>query len=249
MTRATPALNALIAVRKTAQNEVHERITQLHRESQKMALLTGMARTYRKIRDEDPDQPGEQQRVQLTADRALADAAAQWTRLWDLTAAVDWTNCEARADVVVDGRVLIPKAPTTFLMFMEKQLDAVRKFVDAIPVLDPALSWRPDDNAGDGVWASEKITTVRTKKIPRNHEISPATDKHPAQVQVYQEDVPVGYWDLINFSGALDGGRKKALLARISALREAVKMAREQANMVDAVQPRPSNALLGWLLA
>jgi hypothetical protein len=33
-----------------------------------------------------------------------------------------------------------------------------------------------------------------------------ATEKHPAQVEVYHEDVVVGQWKTVKFSGALPPG-------------------------------------------
>ena len=47
------------------------------------------------------------------------------------------------------------------------------------------------------------MQTLRTKKVPRNHVKAEATEKHPAQVEVYYEDVAVGYWTTVKFSGAL----------------------------------------------
>lgn len=240
-------LNQLLAVRKGVQSEVHAATTALHRDSQKQQLMTGFTRTYRKILDDDADLPGETQKVQVRADEALGTAVGQWTRLWDTTAQVDWTNCAARADVVIGETVLVRQAPVAWLLFMEKQLKELHEFVAKVATLDPAEEWTWDGNAG--AYATGRSTTVRTKKIPRNHVLAEATDRHPAQVQVWQEDVPVGYWDTIKFSGALDGDRRKTLLARITALREAIKTAREEANMTEVVPIRPSSSLFAYVLA
>lgn len=72
------------------------------------------------------------------------------------------------------------------------------------------------------------MRTVRTKKVPRNHVKAEATDKHPAQVDVYYEDVPVGYWTTVKFSGALPARRVNELLDRVEKLQQAVKFAREE---------------------
>ena len=34
----------------------------------------------------------------------------------------DWANCDAKADIEVDGAVLIAQAPSTFLLHLEKRL-------------------------------------------------------------------------------------------------------------------------------
>jgi hypothetical protein len=241
------ALNQLVAVRKGVQPDVHTAITALHRESQKVPLLSGLTRKYRKIRDEDADLPGESQPVQVRLTEVLDQVRAQYTRLWDVTAAVDWTNCTAVADVVVGDETVVAAAPVSFLIFLEKQLVDLHTIVARLPVLDPAERWHWDGNAT--AWATETTTTVRTKKELRNHVVAPATDKHPAQVQTYPEDVPVGYWDVIKFSGALPGATRAQLLDRITVLREAVKIAREKANMTAAVDPKPAAGVFNFLYA
>lgn len=241
------ALNQLIALRKGVTADTHSVVTQLHREVQKANLTNGFARTYRKINDEDPDLPAEGQRVQMRASEALHGAREALTKMFDVTAAIDWTNQIAKADIVVDGHVLVADAPVSFLLFLEKQLVDIGTFIKKLPVLDPAETWHWDDNAD--AWATERTTTIRTKKVMRNHLVAPATDKHPAQVSVFQEDQAVGYWDTVKFSGAVDGARVKVLLDRVRTLAEAVKVAREAANMTPVVQPRPGSALFNYLLS
>ena len=239
-------LNQLIAVRKGVISSTGKQAIALHADLRKAPLLSGIARTYRKINDADPDLPGESTRVQIRASKALLSLRDLMTRLFDVTAAVDWTNCVARADVVVDGQVLINQAPTTYLLFLEKQIGEIRQFVTDLPTLDPAETWRWDDNAD--AWAAGPTATTRTKKVMRNHVLSPATDKHPAQVTPYQEDEIVGYWDTTKFSGAIPAARKAELLDRITVLADAVKFAREQGNMTEVEDPKPASAVFAWLL-
>lgn len=241
------ALNQMIALRKGITADTHSVVTRLHHDVQKANLVNGFSRTYRKIKDEDADLPAEGQRVQLRASEVLLAAREALVKMFDVTAAIDWSNQVAKADIVVDGRVLVADAPVSFLLFLEKQLVDIGTFVKKLPVLDPAEAWHWDDNAD--AWATDRTTTVRTKKVMRNHQIAPATDKHPAQVSVFQEDDQVGFWDTIKFSGAVDGARVKVLLERVRTLSEAVKMAREAANMTPVVQPRPGAAVFGYLFA
>jgi hypothetical protein len=74
-------------------------------------------------------------------------------------------------------------------------------FVTKLPVLDASESSVFD--AGADCWATEPAQTAKTKKIPRNHVKAEATEKHPAQVEVYYDDVVVGTWRTVKFSGAL----------------------------------------------
>ena len=139
-------------------------------------------------------------------------------------------NTVATADIVVDGEqdVLLAAVPVTYLLFLEKQLVNLRTFIDKLPVLDPSVAWSVDPATGD--WRSSPVETVRTKKVPRNWVKAEATKEHPAQVEVYHEDVMVGTWETTRLSGALPATRKAVLSDRVSRLLTAVKYARERAN-------------------
>ena len=135
--------------------------------------------------------------------------------------------------------------PVTYLLFLEKQLVDLHTFVKKLPVLDAAESWVFDASAD--CWATEPVQTAKTKKIPRNHVKAEATDKHPAQVEVYHEDVAVGYWKTVKFSGALPAKRVNEMLDRIDKLTHAVKFAREEANNVQAAEQKVGRTVLQYL--
>jgi len=88
---------------------------------------------------------------------------------------------------------------------------------------------------------------VKTKKIPRNHVKAEATEKHPAQVEVYYEDVVVGNWRTIKFSSALPAKRVNELLSRVEKLQEAVKFAREEANNLEVVEQKVGAKIFDYL--
>ncbi len=115
-----------------------------------------------------------------------------------------------------------------------------------LPVLDPSETWLRDPSTD--TWATEPALTVKTKKVPRNHVKAEATDKHPAQVEVYYEDVIVGTWRTVKFSGALPAARVNELLERVERLQEAVKFAREQANSAEAKEVAVGETVLRWIL-
>jgi len=133
----------------------------------------------------------------------------------------------------------------TYLLFLEKQLTDLHTFVHKLPVLDPSESWRFDPS--QDCWASDTAETSKTKKVPRNHVKAEATEKHPAQVEVYHEDVVVGYWKTVKFSGALPAARVRELLERVERLQKAVKMAREEANGVAVESVKSGDKVFGYL--
>lgn len=240
-------LNQIIAVEKGVKSQSFQDLTEAHQQLQKPALLSGIARTYRPKDEEGEPLPPEATKVQIKGEEVIRRTVATLTRLFDVTATKDWTNCAAKADVVVEGRTLLERVPATYLLFLEKQLVDLFTFVKKLPVLDASETWGFDSSAD--CWATEPVQTLRTKKVPRNHVKAEATDKHPAQVEVYYEDVTVGYWRTVRFSGALPAQRVNELLARVERLQEAVKFAREEANAIEAVDQKVGERVFTYLFA
>jgi hypothetical protein len=238
-------LNQIIAVEKGVKAKAQQELTAAHQDVQKPALLSGISRTYQPKDEEGEQLPPESTRVQLKAEDVLRDTAAALTRLFDVTATKDWANCTARGDVTVDGQVLLRDVPVSYLLFLEKQLVDLYTFVRKLPVLDASESWSQDPSTD--WWKTETVRTIRTKKVPRNHVKAEATEKHPAQVEVYYEDVPVGYWTTVKFSGALPARRVNELCARVEKLQQAVKYAREEANGAEIQDQRVGDTVFGYL--
>jgi hypothetical protein len=121
-------------------------------------------------------------------------------------------------------------------------------FMAKLSTLDPAETWEYDQ-ARD-CWATASVQSAKTKKLPRNHVLTEATPQHPAQVQVYTEDVKVGTWTTVKLSGALPAKRVRELTARVEKLQEAVKMAREGANSTeDVIDKHVGEVVFEYLLA
>jgi hypothetical protein len=238
-------LNQIIAVEKGIKSRSFQELTEAHHAVQKPALLSGISRTYQPKDEEGEQLPPESTKVQIRTEDVLRQMAATLTRLFDVTATKDATNAIARAAVKVDDRVLLDDVPVTYLLFLEKQLTDLHTFVKKLPTLDGAESWSFNDSVD--CWSTEPVRTIRTKKVPRNHVKAEATDKHPAQVEVYYEDVAVGYWSTVKFSGALPAKRVSELLERVEKLQQAVKFAREEANGAEAVDRRVGEKVFGYL--
>jgi hypothetical protein len=239
-------LNQIIAIEKGIKSRSVQELAAAQQALQKPALLAGIARTYRPKDEEGEQLPPESNKVQVKAEEVLRQTVEILTKLFDVTATKDWTNCRARADVVVDGQTLLTQVPVSYLLFLEKQLTDLQTFIKKLPVLDPAETWAFDPSAD--CWATEPVQTVRTKKIPRNHVKAEATEHHPAQVEVYYEDVTVGYWRTLKFSGALPASRINELLGRMERLQQAVKFAREEANSTETEEQRVAQRVFQYLL-
>jgi hypothetical protein len=239
-------IHQILAVETGVRQKTNRELTDAYHRIQRQPLITGIARTYRP-KDEDGDQlPSETQLVQVQVERVLPTIADNLARLFDVVATKDASNAEARADVVVDGRTILSLVPVTTLLFLEKQLTDLRTVLNALPRLDPAEHWTFDETTG--VYRSDVAETTKTKKVPRNHVKAEATDKHAAQVEMYHEDIVVGYWATTKFSGALPASRIATLVDRTDRLLEAVRVAREEANGSEVVDLKIGKDIFDFIL-
>jgi len=242
-------LHQLLAVRDGARSAADKEIARAYHTIQKAEPLSGIQRDHTKRYEDDADLPGEYKHVQVKAQTVVDGFAKAMARLIDVTAAVDWTNQQAGADVVLpDGTVLVENAPATWLIFLEKHLVDVRTFVEKLPVLDPAIEWNEPTATGEP-YRSREVKTTSTKKVLRNHQVAAATAQHPEQVQVYQEDVVSGWWSTVKLSGALPAATVASMKDRVNVLIEAVKVARGLANTTAVVDPKPARAVLDFVFA
>ncbi len=224
-----------------------EKLTALYHLVQRNAgLLSGLIRRYTPRDEEGEHLPGESSVVQTRVEAdVLPGVKTALERMFDLQFTQDVANTEARADVRIGTEVLIRNAPITYLMWLEKKLVDLRTFVSKLPTLDPADRWSWDNDLS--VWRSESVITVRAKKVPRNHVLAEATDRHPAQVQVWHEDVPVGTWNTVKLSGAAPASLITLLDDRIAALIDAVRVARTEANEMTVTDVRAGAQVFAFL--
>lgn len=240
-------LNQIIAVEKGVKSKATREFTDLHREVTKTALLSGLSRTYQPKDDEGDQLPAESTLVQVKAENVIGQVSETLTNLFDVTLTKEKANAEATADVKVGNKTILSAVPVTYLLFLEKQLVDIHTFVSKLPKLDPSQEWTYDAAAGQ--YVTGVTQTVRSKKVPKNWEKAPATDRHPAQVEIFHEDVIVGTWSKREFSGALPATRVNELITRVEGLQTAVKFAREEANNTDITDAKAGKAVFDYLFA
>lgn len=238
-------LNQLIAVEKNVKAESETTFTKAYQLAQKPDLFDGLVKAYEPFEEDGVALPGERKLIQATVPSLIDTVEAALTRLIDLTVTKDTANTRAAADIKVDGVVIADAVPVTTLLWLEKKLVDLRTFVSKLPVLDPATVWTFD--AGQGVYVSEPLTTIRQKKVTEYITVAQATDKHPAQVAKEQKDVPEGRWIAVKQSGAMTVTDRNALLTRLSKLMIAVKQAREEANSIQVTDVKIGEQILGYL--
>ena len=127
-----PKLNQIIALEKGVKSRSYANLTEAHQQLQKAALLAGISRTYRPRDDEGERYPPESTRVQVRAEEVVQRSATILGELFDVVATKDWSNCAARADVVVDGKLIIAQVPVTHLVEIDYR-DDVRAAHRVVP--------------------------------------------------------------------------------------------------------------------
>ena len=238
-------LHQILAVEKDIRRTAKTRETQAHRDLQTPQLMIGITRSYRPINDEDDTLPDESTLVQVRSWDLIRDVQADIERMFDLVATKDFANTEAKADIVVDNQVLVTGVPATYLLWLEKELTDLHTFITKLPVLDPSQVWEYD--AQRSVYATQPVETHRTTKIPTVLLKAEATDKHPAQTEVYNRDVTVGFWSTTRLSGALPSDVVRALEDRVDDVRMAVREARTRANEIEVNQQHIAGNLLDYI--
>jgi hypothetical protein len=243
-----PKLNQINAVMTARKGEAEKLITELYKLIQKETLFTGRERTYRPLDEVNGQKlPPESQRVQQRADDLIRQARDKWAELWNLVLTQDTGNQSAKADIVVDGRTILANVPVTSLLFLDKQVNDLETFVSKLPTPDPAEEWSHDPNSG--LLRSRATESIRTSKEPTVIVKYDATKEHPAQTELFTKDVPVGTWNQILYSGCIGADRKNALLGRIRKLQDAIKVAKEQANLLEVERQKGADALLAFVFA
>ncbi|MCP4137494.1 MAG: hypothetical protein GY754_41390 [bacterium] len=221
-------LNQVIAIANGEKTRKQKLLTKIYQNLDKSTLFEGISKRYKPIDEEGERKPDETKYVQVTVPQAIDEAIQVMKDMFNIVATQDIANCSATADLIVDDKTFLENVPVTHLLFLEKQLDDIQTFINSFPILDPAEKWVWNDDSL--CYASDSKESHSTKKVLKTHVKYEATDKHPAQTEVYNEDVVVGYWTTIKFSGNISKKDKEDLLEKVRKLSRAVKIAREEAN-------------------
>lgn len=240
-------LGQVVAIEADVRKATQRELTDAHHALQRTGMIEGLERRYEKRFDEDADLPSEGTRVQATVKEMIDATRSSLAKMFDATAARDYTNAgpEAKADVIVDGQTLIEGAPVPYLLWLDRQLTDLMTFARKLPTHDPSTEWALEDPRG--VYRSAPVVTARQVQEPRANVIVPAQGQHPAQVMQYAENVVKGWWTQTRLTGAIPISDRAELVQRIEKLQRAVHLAREEANRVEAIEPRSGATVMAYL--
>jgi hypothetical protein len=241
-------LNQIVAAEKGQKSRINNDVTAVYHNLQKPALYGGFSKTY-KPRDEEGDRyPDEGVVVQRHVADDLNLVATKLSQLIDVTLTKDVANTQARGSIRLPGEdTPFLTAPVPFLLFLEKQLVDFRTMISKVPTLDPSEVWELDYDTA--LYRTQPVGSFKTKKVPQVLVKYPATDRHPAQTEVFTSDEIVGEWTTTKLSGAMSRARRDELLERVNVFIDAVKHAVEEANRHEVTQQTAGKFVFDRLLA
>lgn len=165
-------------------------------------------------------------------------------RYLDIVYQKEKTNQLACADLIIDDKVIAKQLPATYLLGLESKLKFVRSMYEAIPTLAPGTKWKENNKLGNGVYEAVLDDKLKTAKSFMHKILVPATDKHPAQVEKWEEQIPVGRYTTSVQCGMLTPAQKSVLIGKVDKLIQACKTARQRANCQEVV----TDATIGKVL-
>ncbi len=219
-------------------------------------LFEGRHRTLRMFQEKDQhleEAHVEHQEIASTTGAKLKYVQRPIRKHWDCLLQKERTNQDARADVIIGGETIAKDMPAGALVAFERELKEYRSLLDTIKTLPPNRKWVADPSqvAADGskgVYRDEfldkKLKTVQTIA----HKVmAEATEFHPAQIERWKENEPVGEFTEEKLSGKITPAEKSQMLAKVSALIAAVKKARMRANKTPVVKVAVGKAFFDFI--
>ena len=243
-------LHEILAVEKSLEVVAKKLSAETARTFEKDNLFLGFVKSLEMFTEENAKlNTTDVQNLETTVDENINYIVKPLAKYWDNVLAKDLTNQQARADVVVDGAVLVVDVPATFLLGMETKLNELRKVYEHIPTLAPGIKWISDAaNAKAGVFmTSDDIVSFKTQKERGFAVAYEATKEHPAQVSTEEKIVSVGKYSTVRYSGMLTPVEKARRLENIDTLIGAVKKARMRANNIEVVRDNVGKVLIDFI--
>ncbi len=169
--------------------------------------------------------------IQTTVNEELAWITGHMSKFIDAAHGIAVANTIAKADVILDGQIILMDMPATSLLELEKRASEVFTLVSNIPTLDPAKGFEPDVTfRKSGVFKAREVTIENTTKLDIPLTLAEATKEHPAQVKLVTKDVVTGKTMTTEYSGLITPAQKADMLNRVEKLKVALKSARARAN-------------------
>jgi len=246
------ALHSLLAIENDRSKKKMEVLLSVNASFKKSDHFDGLTKVYTPFVDgPGVDQiPPETKRVAFTVMEKLLSVKEAFANSFDITISKEMTNSSgnAMADLVFNGKNF-GSFSATALLAMEKEFLRLKEVFTTIPTLDETTDWKEETNSGRNIYVSPPETKFRTIKQNKVLVLSPATDKHPAQTQLVNEELQVGKYQTVYHSGRLPQKEKMAILKNLETSLIAIKEAKERANQTPALQVKRGEELFDHILS
>ena len=208
-------------------------------------VMTGHRRTYEPVDVEGEPLAPEEKVVQDNWHDVMHSLMDYTVHHIDATAAKDFGNLLATADLKVDGEVMLAGVPVPHLLFLEKQVSMFRGAINSLPTRDRAKRWREVDGHLAETEPAKKNRTIK-QQVPV--QLAPPTKEHKAQVALAEKAVLVGTYETIDVTGAISEGLQEHFLRNCDRLLVAIRHAREEANTTEVEPVTVANKLFDFIL-
>jgi hypothetical protein len=248
-------LHELLAAEKTpnaAWNELFE--STMKKFKSPGHFYEGHSKTLAMIEDSPANkaveaQAREEKPVTTTVNDTLDYALDIYCRAEDLQLQKNEANARARGTVMLNGEEFLPNLTVDELLGLESRLGKLRLLVAELPTLDATKHWTQPEGGQPNVWETRfPEETTKTEKRVTPVIMSPATDKHPAQVQAVAVDAVVGRFTTVRRSGAATALQKATALKVLDTLLVEVKQARMRANETEVGKDRIGSKIKNLLM-
>lgn len=238
-----PKLHQIIALVTGKKTRTSKLLTDSHH-GWKQELINGITRTYEPLDAEGEKLPSETKKVQVRVQDVVSKISEELVQFFDIVATQEYGNTTAKADVVVDGQVIVKDIPVSVLLFLDKQLIDLHTFITNLPILPNDRDWTYSEEANCYV---SSVQQMRTQKTPTNFVKFTPTQHQPGQSEIIYIDKAVGTWNTKHFSGAISQKKQSEVLARVVKLQEAVKSAREEANSQSVEEKKIGSEIMKYV--
>jgi hypothetical protein len=219
--------------------------------SKKAHHFIGSVRRYEPFAEEAKDSESFEEPVNMdtTVTEKLAYMFEHVNRYFDVVAQKDATNQSAKADVIVDEKVLLKDVPVTTLLGLQKKIGLIREVLVHVPTLNPGIEWTKTPEKGEGVWSRKNPESqFKTSKTFKSQILVEATKEFPAQIEKWQEDVNIGRYTKEEWCGMMTPAQKSEMLGRCDALLRGVKEARQRANATEVTPMSIGKVMTDFIL-
>ena len=211
-------------------------------------LFIGRHRSLQMFDDDMPGQADEVVELTTTVPERLEYTGEHIASWLDVSLNKEATNQIANADLVVDGNIIAAALPATFLLGLENKLKQLLNVYKSIPTLQAGVAWERDATIGNHVYKQANPNRKNKTQKTFNHKVLyEATDKHPAQIEKWEEQRVVGEYTEQIQSGMMSSSDKNKLLNNVEKLLRATKTARMQANSVEATKLEVGNEIVKFI--